>query len=133
MIVLSNSAAQILQPGQSIQFDNEVLHTGCGECHRKNSSGVKLRAKGGIYSIHFSANAGGYAGAVQLSVQASGMTLPETTMTTVPAAITDFMNVATATGYKNYCSESDVITVTNTGANVVTVAPGSSLFITRNA
>ena len=66
MISLSNTTAQTLTPGQSITFNTVVLHTGCAECHRANTSSVKLRAKG-IYDVHFSANIGAtVAGAAQL-------------------------------------------------------------------
>lgn len=47
MISLSNTTAQTLTPGQSITFNTVVLHTGCAECHRANTSfaicGLRLR------------------------------------------------------------------------------------------
>lgn len=134
MIVLSNSTAQTILPGSSITFDVEQLHSGCGECHRKNSSAVILRATGGSYEIQFHGNIGGPVAAteVQLSINAGGEPLPETVMRSTPTtANTEFNNVGAATALKNCCSATERITVTNTGIYTVLVAPGSALFIKR--
>lgn len=134
MIVLSNTTEQTLAPGQSITFDDVILHSGCCECHRNNTSSVKLRSNG-IYRITFSGNIGGPTAAtpVQLSFTLTGVTLPETTMISVPAAVGDRNNVATETRVKNCCGDYDRISVTNTGANSVIVAPGTSFVIDRRS
>lgn len=132
MIVLTNTLEQTLAPGQSLVFDEAILHSGCGECHRRNTSAVKLRANG-IYEASFSGNIGGEtaATAVQLSLTLSGSTLPETTMISVPAAVADRNNVSTETRIRNCCGDYDRVSVTNTGTVPVVVAPNSSFVIDR--
>lgn len=134
MIVLSNSTTQTLLPGASITFDIEILHSGCGECHRKNSSAVTLRATGGTYEIQFHANIGSptTGSASRLQILAGGEALPETIMDSTPyTASTEFNNVGAATAIKNCCSATERITVANTGTTNVIVEPGSCLFIKR--
>lgn len=132
MIVLSNLTAQTLAPGQSLIFDDVILHTGCGECHRKNTGAVKLRANG-IYEASYGANIGGPTAAtpVQLSLTLGGETLPETTAISVPAAVTDLNNVARETRIKNCCGDYDRVQLTNTGANSVNVGAGAVLVLSR--
>lgn len=134
MIVLSNTTEQTLAPGQSITFDEVILHSGCGECHRKNTSSVKLRANG-VYIVAWSGNIGGPTAAtpVQLSVSLGGSPLLETTMISVPAAVADRNNVSTQTRVKNCCGDYDRVTITNTGENSVIVAPNSSFVIDRRS
>lgn len=133
MISLSNTTAQTLTPGQSITFNTVVLHTGCAECHRANTSSVKLRAKG-IYDVHFSANIGAtVAGVAQLSIQLGGDTVNESTMISTTAAAGDLNNVSTAIPVRNCCDDYDRITVTNTGTTTVTVGANPVLFVSRRA
>lgn len=129
MIVLSNTAAQTLAPGQSMTFDEDVLHTGCGECWRKNTGVVKLRANG-VYELNFSGNISGAtaSGPAQLGLAIGEARLPETTM---QSSSTGFNNVATATAVKNCCGDYDQITVKNTGTTTITVGPNAVLYIKR--
>ena len=53
MIVLSNNASQTLAAGQSMIFNTTVLKCGSTECHRANTSSVKL-TRNGIYKVEFS-------------------------------------------------------------------------------
>lgn len=142
MIVLSNTTPQIIQPGQSITFDDVVLHSGCGECHRANTGSIKLRANG-VYEAHFSANIGVEATPVaapdavvnpaplQLALAIGGEPLPETTMISYPAAANELNNVSTATAIKNCCGDYDRVTVINTGTEAVVIGANPALFIKR--
>ena len=133
MISLSNTTAQTLEPGQSITFNTVLLHSGCAECHRPNTSSVKLRAKG-IYDIHFSANIAATAvGIAQLSIQIGGDTLNESTMIVTTATANSLNNVATAIPVKNCCDDFDRVTVTNTGSTTVLVGENPVLFISRRS
>lgn len=133
MISLSNTTAQTLTPGQSITFNTVALHTGCGECHRTNTSSVKLKYKG-IYEVSFSANIGStVVGVAQLAIQAGGDTLPESTMISTTAAAGDLNNVATTIGVRNCCDDYDRITVTNTGTTTVTIGANPVLFVSRRS
>lgn len=132
MIVLSNTTEQTLALGQSISFNTVITHSGDGECFRRDPTSVRLR-RVGRYEIHFSANVTGpTAGTpVQLTIQTSGVNLPETTMISVPAAVGDLNNVATATAVANCCGDFDRVSVTNTGANSITIGANPNLFVKR--
>lgn len=135
MIILSNTTDQTLTPGQSITFDTVVFRTRNGaECHRDNTSSVRLCAKGGVYEIDFHANIGATAqGVAQLAIQLSGDTLPSTTMISTTAAAGDLNNVSASTLVRNCCASSDRITVTNTGTTDVTIGANPSLMVKRQA
>lgn len=134
MIVLTNTTAQTIEPGQSLTFNDVILHSGCGECHRQNSGSVKLRANG-IYDAHFSANISGAAAGtpVQLALAIGGESLLETTMISTPSAADALDNVSTETAIKNSCGDYDRVTVVNTGTVAVTVGANPVLFIKRIA
>lgn len=141
MIVLTNTTAQTLQPGQALILDSVILHTGksegcacCnGESHRRNTSFVRLNGKGGIYSVFFAANIDGATAdaAVQLSLQWGGSTLPETTAI---SAASGFNNVARQTlVYNDTCNSGENIAIVNTGTIPVTVGANSVLTVVRNS
>lgn len=140
MIVLTNTTEQVLQPGQALNLDEVILHTGNGEgccCarneyHRRNTSNVRLNGKGGVYSVFFAANIDGATAdaAVQLSLQLSGSTLPETTAI---SAASGFNNVARQTLVRNGYNETDRISIVNTGTIPVTVGANSVLTVVRNS
>lgn len=132
MIVLSNTTEQTLTPGQSISFNTIITKSGDGECFRRDTTSVRLRRMG-RYEIHFSANVSGIVAAtpVQLTIQTSGVNLPETTMISVPAAVGDLNNVATATAVANCCGDFDRVTVTNTGTSTISIGANPNLFVKR--
>lgn len=134
MIILSNTAEQTVQPGQPITFNEVILHTGCGEYHRQNTSLVKMRAVG-IYEIHFNANVGSATAAtpVSLVVEVDAAPLPETAMSNTPAAVTDRNSVSASTAVKNCQCDNGSVTVINTGTTPITIAANPALFIHRIA
>lgn len=122
MIELTNDNVQILAPGQSVVFNTVVLQQGCGECHRRNSSAVKLRSAG-VYDISFSANIGSSTAEedAELTIQLGGENLPETRMVTVSVAAGDINNVSRDVPVKINCCDYDRLTVTNTGTTTINV------------
>lgn len=136
MILISNSTAQTLTPGQAITFDTVLLKSGDGECCHNNAARTltfaKLR-KCGFYDILYQANIAVTTAAVgQLSIQIDGVTLPETTTTFIPAAAnTDFASVNRETVVFNTCNEVSTVTVVNTGTTNVVVNPNATLLIRR--
>ena len=132
MIELSNTTAQTLTTGQAITFDKVLLKTGCAECHRTNTSSVKLCAKG-TYVISFSGNIGAEAATtpVQLAIQLGGDTIVGSTMISETAASGDLNAVAKTVPVRNSCCDYDRVTVVNTGTNSVSVGANSILFIRR--
>lgn len=134
MILLSNTTAQLVQPGQAITFDKVILHHGCSECHNDQlPKTVKLR-KQGVYTIHFSANiTSATAGdALQLAIAAGGQPLVETAMNTTPSTANALRNVSTGTYFENCCSDLNRLSVVNTGTTAVTVAPNTSFMIEKH-
>lgn len=134
VIILSNSIAQTLAVGQSLVLDKKILHTGCrAECHRDSSPVVNLTRQG-IYEVAVKLNVttDTAAGVIQMAVVADGGTLPETIMTSTPAAAGDVNNVFCETAFKT-CGCNDAIVVQNVGTVPVTVSPDASVFIKRIA
>lgn len=132
MIEVSNSAAQTIQPGQSLTFDTNVLKTGCDTSHRLNSGTVTLKAKCAIYELHFSANISSTAaGTAQLAISLDGEPLPETTMINSIGTAGDPENAATSTLVRTDGCCCGRISVTNTGTNPVIVSASPSLFVKR--
>lgn len=132
MVVLSNTAAQTLQPGQALSLDRLVTHSGCGcsECARRGGP-VGLKSAG-TYQITFHGNVTGATAAVpvELSISVGGAPLAETEMIYTPAAADAVGNVGTET-YVQTCSSGNNVTVTNTGENPITVSPNTALTIIK--
>lgn len=132
MVVLSNATAQTLQPGQSLTFDRLKAHSGCGESARSGGP-LNLRFCG-TYRLTFHGNVTGATAAlpVQLSISVEGAPLTETQMIYTPAVADAVGNVGTETYFQNDGSGNSV-TVTNTGANPITVSPNTALTAIRTA
>lgn len=134
MIILSNTIAQTLAPGQSLTFDNTIMHTGCNaECHRNGSAGVTL-SKNGIYEINAKLNVAPTAdGSAELAVMAGGGALPETTMISTPSAANDVNTIFCSTAFRPCGCCGEMITIQNVGTVPVAVSPNACLFIKRIA
>lgn len=136
MIVLSNTTAQELQPGQAITFDKVILKTRCGsECYnRQLPKSVRLRSGcGAVYELSFSGNiTSATAGDVlQLAIAVGGEPLVETGMNYSPATANVLGNISTETRFQVGCSDLDRVSVINTGLVPVTVAPNSAFVVDR--
>ena len=133
MIVLSNTTAQTLKPGQSLIFDNTVIQSGCAEYHSDHSSSV-LILKPGMYEIHFTGNVAGIEdeSTLRLGIRVGSNTLSETTMMKTVCHKEHYSNVAAATIVR--CdTKGKAIGVTNIGAVPIVIAPHSSIFVKRVA
>ena len=133
MIVLSNTDAQTLMPGESLIFDNTVIQSGCAEHHAEHSASV-LMLKPGMYEIHFTGNVAGVLdeSTMMLGVQVGSNTLLETTMMKTVCLRGYYSNVASATIVRCETKGTD-IGVTNIGTTPITIAPHSSIFVKRVA
>lgn len=133
MVVLKNTTAQTLQPGQSITFDDLVTWSGNGECARSGGP-VGLRFPNAVYKIFFKGLVTGAAAVpVQLAIALGGAALPETTMIYTPA-VADAVGTVAAETYARTCGAlPNSVTVTNNGANAITVNPNSCLTVIRSA
>lgn len=122
MIILTNNASLELNPGQSLTFNTDILHSGCAECHRTGSGAVTLRMQQAIYDIFFKANIGATAaGDAQLTLFLNGSPMPETTMISDTAAAGDVNNVACETGVRTCCCGPETLTIVNNGETTVVV------------
>lgn len=133
MIVLSNLSAQTIQPGQSVTFDKVILKTGNCECYNSQlPKSVKLKGQG-VYKLGYSANvASPTAGAaMQLAIAVSGQPIVETAMNSTPSTANVLNNISTETRFRVCCSDMDRVSVLNTGAVPVVLAPNSSFVIER--
>lgn len=135
MIEVSNSVAQTIPVGGSVSFDKLVHKSGCGECHNAAiPTSVKLCAKG-IYDIQFNGNITAAAAntPIQLAIAVGGAPIIQTAMNASPAAANALVNVSAGHFLRNCCCDLDRISVINTGANPLTIAPNSSFRISRRA
>lgn len=133
MIVLCNTTAQTLKPGESLIFDNTVIQSGCAEYHSDHSSSV-LILKPGMYEIHFTGNVAGIEdeSTLRLGIRVGSNTLSETTMMKTVCHKEHYSNVAAATIVRCETKGKD-IGVTNIGAAPIVIAPHSSIFVKRVA
>lgn len=135
MIVLSNLTAQTIQPGQAVTFDKVILKSGNCECWNSQlPKSVKLRGKG-IYSLGFSGNVSSptAGAAMQLAIAVGTQPLVETAMNRTPSTANVLDNISTETRYRNCCSDMDRISVINSGAVPVVLAPNSSFVLERKS
>lgn len=132
MIKLSNTIAQTVPVGQSLTFNQVLLHTGCGECHRANSGAIKMRGNG-VYEVGFSANVTGATAAVpvQLTLAFGGDLAPETTMVYTPAAANAVGRVSIVDPVRNCCGDYDRVTVVNTGTTPIIISANPLFFVKR--
>lgn len=148
MIVLSNSATQVIPVGGTVTFDLTVVHTGCdangcggSEYHRQGSGVVRLRGRNNrccqasIFDLSFNGNVtSGTAGTeVQLALAVDSTPLSETTMIETIGTANLYQNLAART-YLKVCPGEDVtLTVRNTGTAPVTIDANSALTARRIA
>lgn len=139
MLVLSNTAAQTLAAGQSLTF-NAIKQSGRCKSELVNGSGTSavFLKDGGMYLVDFTGTVTGTTAAapVQLQLQVNGAPLTETLREVTITAAGDLHNMAfgTAVSTAGPCGfdiGSPSITVTNTGANPITVNAGFALRVVR--
>lgn len=135
MIVLSNLTAQTIAPGQAVTFDKVVLKSGCCECFNSQlPRSVKLR-NNGIWSLGFGGNVTvGTAGdTAQLAIAVGNQPLVETAMSSTPSAANALNHVYTETRFRVCCDDLNRVSVVNTGAVPVILAPNSAFVLDRRS
>lgn len=131
MIVLSNVAAQTIEPGQAAVFNEVVFKSGCAECRNSGNGPVKIRC--GLYDLQYSANIGGAAGTQpNVALAIDGVVLPETNAVVTATAATDVFNVHGATKFFNRCGGA-AVSLVNTGTTPVVVTANPALIVKREA
>lgn len=135
MKLLSNTTAQLIQPGQAVTFDNLKLSCGNGECFNRQLPKI-LKLKGnGVWDISFSGNVtSATAGSnVQLAVAIANQPLTETAMNRTITTANNLENVSTKTAYRVCCCDLNQLSVINTGTVPFTLAPNSSFLVERRS
>lgn len=133
MLILSNTIAQTLAPGQAMTFNQIILDSGSAECFRPNSGSVGLKLKNAIYLVSFGANIGATEeGAAQIGVFLNGSALNEMTMISQTAAAGDLNSVSKTTAIRTCCCAPETITVVNNGTTTVNL-DNPLLFVKRVA
>lgn len=134
MIQASNVNAQTLAPGQALTFNRIVHASGSCQCFNPElPTSIKMCEKG-LYDVSFHANITGAAAAsLQIAIAIAGQPIVTTAMQATPAAEGDLVNVSARTIVKNCCCDIDRISIINSGAVAVTIAPNSSFIIERLA
>lgn len=135
MILLSNTTAQTIQPGQAVTFDKVIQKTGNGECHNRQVPRI-VRLKGfGVWDISFSGNVTSDTAAtnVQLAIAVMGEPLTETAMNRTITTANDLENISTKTAYGVCCCDLDQVSVINSGTTPLTLAPNSAFLLERRS
>ena len=136
MIELSNTNAQVLAAGQSLNFDTILLHTGCAECHRNYSGSINLTQRNAIYEVSFNCNIGATTAGetAQIGITIDGSPLHETNAIKVTAVEGDLENVSAATFIKTCCrTAASTILLTNTGTTEINIGAYPRLSVKRIA
>jgi len=148
MAEYSTSIDQVVNPGESVLFDQTVtpcirgfvrhregsgnfLLSGavpsCGGNRRRNRSARYCVGFGGNIAV----NTGGTAGAITLNMALDGSTLPDTLMEVTPAAVEEFFNVGTINDIDVWNGCCETITVRNTSDQPVLVRAGAHISFSR--
>lgn len=134
MIILSNSIAQTIEPGQSATFDTIILKTGCSECFRNGSGAVILKKSPAIYEVEFGGNIGSdTVGSVQLSIGLNNSPMGETTMIYAVSAANDLNSVSRSTSVNTCGCGCETISIINNGTEAVTLGAKPLLRVKRTA
>ena len=121
MIVLTNPAAQVVQPGQPVLFTHVAEKETCCPCTSPNGASVKLN-KSTKHRIDFNANVGGDANTqANLAIALGGEAIPWTHMTATIEAATDVHTVGIGFPLKQCCGAFDRVSVINVGTTAVNV------------
>ena len=137
MLIVTNTAAVTLAPGQALTFNDVIWKSGCAESFRGNGSFVS--AGRGVFELSFEGNISGATAAtpIQLNLEINGSPLPETTIIETPETADVFNSISRSTiiGNQGDCCNPNPgnvsITVVNTGTSTLTVGANAKLSVKR--
>lgn len=138
MLALTNPNGQNVNVREAVIFTMLADQSCCnkcrscnGTCWRKATGSIKLCDHCTSYEITFHANIGAGAGALnQLSIAIGGEVIPYSEMRYRSTA-DEYGNVSIAIPVSNCCCDFDRITVVNTGAQTVAIAPYPLITVKR--
>lgn len=144
MAEYSAVAEQTVNPGESVTFTLSPVpcnrgfvrwRSGTGAFNLSGWTPVKncgCRSKTATYLVDFGANiaipTGSDVGPISVAFALDGTTLPETTMTTTPAAVEEFNNVSRASNVSIWNGCCQTLTVRNTSSIPILVNSANIIF-----
>lgn len=134
MLVLTNTAAQTIEVGQTVTFNNVIFNSKCNKNEFFRLGTGSIQVVPGTYEVSFGANVSGATAdtPVQLNIEYNGSPLPETTMISTPSAADALNSVYRGTILQVPCViGSGTFTVTNTGTTAITIGADPAFTIVR--
>lgn len=148
MAEYSALATQIVNPGESIVFQNAPVPCRRGLVNHRDDSGSFLLSGLGnvpyngcgcncvrpsaIYQVDFGANisipTGGTVGPISVAMTLDGNTLPESTMTATPAAVEEEFNVSRAINVAVWHGCCQTLSIRNTSDQPIQVQQANVIF-----
>jgi len=148
MAEYSALAAQIVNPGETVVFQNTPVPCKRGIVNHREDSGVFLLSGLGnvayngcrcncarpsaVYQVAFGANisipTGGTVEPISVAMTLDGNTLPETTMTVTPAAIGDELNVSREANVAIWWGCCQSFAIRNTSTQPIQVQQANVIF-----
>lgn len=138
MLALTNPNGQNVAAGAAVIFNTLADQSCCnkcrkcnGTCWRRSTGSIKLCDRCTSYEVSFHANIGAGAGALnKLAIAIGGEVIPYSEMNYRSTA-DEYGNVSVTIPISNCCCDFDRITVINTGAQTVAIAPNPLIVVKR--
>ena len=146
MAEYSNTAVQVVNPGESIIFTSSPVPCTRGLVRHRDETGSFLlsgwvprsfgcrcrQQQSANYLVDFGANIavpeGETVGAISVAIAIDGTTLPASTMTVTPAAVGQYFNVSRAINAQVFRGCCQTVTVKNTSAIPINVSDANIIF-----
>lgn len=142
MAEYSTSTTQVVNPGESVIFDQAPVPCTRGFVRHRDESGnfllsgaSRCRNRSAQYSVSFGGNiaisTGGTAGEITAALALDGSTLADTVMAVTPAADEEYFNVSTTNIVEIWNGCCETITVRNTSDQAILVMAGAHISFSR--
>lgn len=122
MIIVSTNTPVTIPEGGAVTFDTTDLKYGDTECHRRNTTSVKLTS-GGLYDLFFSATVSGSTAntTIGLSLYMGGEEIVNTRTSSDVYEANVMRTISNAYTVMNCCKDYDRITLVNTGSQPINI------------
>lgn len=149
MTEYSTSVDQVVNPGESVIFDQAPVPCNRGFVRHRSGSGNFLlsgwlprrggcqcsRNRSARYLVAFggniAVNTGGTAGEITMNLALDGSTLPDSLMAVTPAAVEEYFNVGTSNVVEVWNGCCETISVRNTSDQPILVRAGAHIGFAR--
>ena len=134
----SNSAVQVVNPGETVVFTENPVPCRQGYVRHRDGSGNFLLSGANTcccnvnYLVDFAANIaiaeGGEVEPISLAITVDGATVPSSTMEVTPAAVEEFFNVSRAINVPIWRGCCETVSIRNTSAQPISVTDANVIF-----